>query len=120
MVEHTKVIGIARRGTLINLAKVAPAALIKEGIIRLGSARSFGEQKTAHVVEQVAMRLIACIEEMYIALADADRSKGDPWNLREILISEQPGIIAVAWSGSSYVMEVNEYFIVDPLIVVHI
>ena len=64
-------IHIFHRGGLINLAVVAPGALIKQRVIRRGSGILLRNDKTTRAVEEVGMRLITRIQEMDIALVDA-------------------------------------------------
>jgi hypothetical protein len=72
VVEQTKVIDIFGRGHLINLARVAPGALIQQGGIRGRSGITLGNHEPTHSSEQVGMGLISRIEEMHSALGDSE------------------------------------------------
>ena len=70
VVEQAKVIRVLRGRSLINRGEVAPGAPVKRWIRWCCIRISLGNQKTAHIIEQVSVGLITWIKEMHVPLVN--------------------------------------------------
>ena len=116
VVQHTEMQFVTGNRGLRDLSIIVPCAEVGRGIAGRDICILFSDQKTAGELQQVDMLLITPVEKPHATVVDTELAQQDRRRLALIFISQEPGVIALAWCRLSQAVEIDLQLINDTLV----